>query len=384
MLRRLFLTALTAGSLALTASAQVAPDRVFYRDRAQEGKVVAVEGEVKETAASVQVIAPDKKVKATISAADMVRIDYGVVVGVDRTSQLAAITVETNGDTAKTLAAYRELIKNSPGALSNPKSKRYLDFRELTWSAKAADAKVGDDFKTEGKKIADRLLAFAKANAAGWESWSTARMAARYLCELDDSAAAADAMAVLGGNAGLTPDLRGEARLIEIGYLLRANQRLNAESALKALGAVKDFPATGPLRERFTIFDEVLKAPPAPPERKETDPPVPQEEVEARVAKVKEAAAKIEALIAKAKDLGARGAGYSALGEVLVRHGLMREAMWAYLWVDVVYNADRDEQVKAVHRLVQIFGALKEKDKSGDGEKDRAETYRERLPRIRS
>ena len=77
-----------------------------------------------------------------------------------------------------------------------------------------------------------------------------------------------------------------------------------------------------------------------------------------------------------------RGAGYSALGEVYVRHGLWREAMWAYLWVDVVYNQDRDEQVKAVSRLVQIFGVLKEK--SGDGEKDRAETFRDRLPRIRS
>jgi hypothetical protein len=383
MLRRLFLMAFTAASLALTASAQVPPDRVHYRDRAQEGKVVTVEGEAKETAASVQVIGPDKKVKATISAPDMVRIDYGTLVGIDRTAQLAATTIEANGDAAKSLAAFKSLATNSPGALSNAKSKRYLDFRDLTWSAKVTDAKVGDDFKTEGKKIADRLLAFAKANAASWECWSTARTAARYLCELDESAAAADAMAILGGNAGLTPELRGEARLIEIGYLFRANKRLDADNALKALAADKDFPATGPLRERWTIFDEVVKAPAPPPERKETDPPTPQEEVDARVAKVKEAAAKIEVAIAKAKDASARGAGYSALGELLVRHGLMREAMWAYLWVDVVYNQDHDEQVKAVNRLVRIFGALKEKDKSGDGEKDRAETYRDRLPRIR-
>ena len=383
MLRRFALTAFTAAALALTASAQITPDRVFYRDRAQDGKVVSVEGEAKETAAGVQVIAPDKKVKAAISAADMVRIDYGTVPGVDRTGQLAAITFETNGDAAKAAPEFRKLL-NVTGTLSNPKAKRYLEFRELFWTAKLADAKTGDDFKIEGKKVADRLLAFAKANAASWESWSAARTAARYFCELDDSSAAADAVALLGGNAGLTPELRGEARLAEIGYLLRANKRLDAESALKALAADKDFPATGPLRERWNIFDEVVKAPVPPPERKETDPPAPQEEVDARVAKVKEAVAKIEARIAGAKDAGARGAGYSALGELLVRHGLMREAMWAYLWVDVVYNADRDEQVKAVHRLVQIFGTLKEKDKSGDGDKDRAETYRDRLPRIRN
>ena len=98
---------------------------------------------------------------------------------------------------------------------------------------------------------------------------------------------------------------------------------------------------------------------------------------------MKLASAKIEALIAKSKDLAARGAGYSALGEVFVRHGLWRDAMWAFLWVDVVYNQDRDEQIKAVHRLVQIFTVLKEKEKVGDADKDRADLYRERLPRIR-
>jgi len=382
MLRRVLLPAFTACLVALPAAAQVS-DRIFYHDRAQEGKVVTVDGEAKESAASVQVLAPDKKVKATISAADMVRIDYGAAPGIDRTGQLAAITLESGGDAAKAAGEYRKLLA-VPGATANPKSKRYLEFRELHWSAKIADAKVGDEFKLEGKKVADRLLAFSKANAASWEVWTTARTAARYFCELEDPAAAADAISVLGRNAGLTPELRHEARLVEVGYLFRANKRLDAEAVLKDLAGDKDFPATGPLRERWGIFEEVLKAPLPPPDAKPGDAPVPQEEVDARVAKVKEAAAKIESLIAKAKDLHARGAGYSALGEVLIRHGLLREAMWAYLWVDVVYNQDRDEQVKAVNRLVQIFDGLKEKEKTGDGEKDRAETYRDRLPRIRS
>ncbi len=384
MLRRILLPGFAACVLALPASAQVTNDRVFYMDRAQEGKVVTVEGVAKESASSVQVLAPapDSKVKVTISAADMVRIDYGAVPGVDRTGQLAAITLESGADAAKTLAEYRKLL-TAPGATANPKSKRYLEFRELVWSAKAADAKTGDDFKLEGKKVADRLAAFSKANAASWETWSTARTAARYYCELDDSSAAADAISSLAGNAALTPELRHEARLVEVGYLIRADKRLDAEAVLKGLAADKAFPETGGLRERLGIFEEVVKAPLPPAASKPGDAPVPQEAVDARIAKVKESAAKIEALIAKAKDLQARGAGYGALGEVLVRHGLMREAMWAYLWVDVVYNQDRDEHVKAVGRLVQIFGALKEKEK-GDGDKDRAESYRERLPRIRS
>ncbi len=380
MFRDAFLPAVAALALAGPALAQTTADRVFYRDRAQDGKVLTVEGETKESAAGVQVTGPDKKVK-TISAADLVRIDYSAVPNVDRSGQLAAITLETSADPLKPAGEYRKLLA-VPGAVANPKAKRYLEFRELTWSAKIADAKIGDEFQLEGKKVADRLAAFSKANAASWETWPTARTAARIYCELEDVSTAADTVATLGRNAALTPELRHEAKLLEAGYLFRANKRLDAESVLKELAADKDFPATGPLRERWAIFDEVARAPAPPPEPKAGDPPPSPEETDARVAKVKEAAVKIEALIAKAKDLAARGAGYSALGEVLVRHGLWREAMWAFLWVDVVYNHDRDEQVKAVHRLVRIFTVLKEKEKESD--KDRADTYRDRLPRIRS
>ena len=380
MLRRSFLPILATLFCTVPALAQVTPDRVFYRDR--EGKVNNVDGETKESAASVQVIGPDKKVKNTISAADLVRIDYGTIPGVDRTGQQAAITFEGTGDAVKAVGEYRKLIA-VPGATGNPKSKRYLEFRELIWSSKIADAKTGDDFKHEGKKVADRLAQFSKANIASWEAWTTARLAARYYCELEEISASADTISILSRNAALTPELRHEAKLIEAGYLIRANKGLDAESLLKDLAADKDFPATGPLRERWTIFEEILKAPVPPPERKQTDSPLPAEEIDARTAKVKLAAAKVETLIAKSKDLAARGAGYSALGELFVRHGLWRDAMWAFLWVDVVYNQDRDEQIKAVHRLVQIFTVLKEKEKVGDADKDRADLYRERLPRIR-
>jgi hypothetical protein len=29
--------------------------------------------------------------------------------------------------------------------------------------------------------------------------------------------------------------------------------------------------------------------------------------------------------------------------------------MWSYLWVDVVYNQDRGEHLKAMTRLIRIF-----------------------------
>ena len=169
MLRRFFLPTIASLVFAVPVLAQVTADRVLYRDRTQDGKVVTVEGEAKESASGVQVIGADKKVKA-ISANDMVRVDYGTVPGVERTGQLSAITLETSVDPAKTAGEYRKLM-SFPGATGNPKAKRYLEFRELAWSARIADAKSGDEFKLEGKKVADRLVVYSKANAAGWETW---------------------------------------------------------------------------------------------------------------------------------------------------------------------------------------------------------------------
>src|SRR6185312_13813586 len=86
----------------------------------------------------------------------------------------------------------------------------------------------------------------------------------------------------------------------------------------------------------------------------------------------------IEAEIAKAKDPLVRGTGYSMLGEVYLAAGKakLRDAMWAFLWVEVVYNHDRDEVVKAMTRVAEIFDAQKDED--------RARAYREKLRRYRS
>ena len=88
-----------------------------------------------------------------------------------------------------------------------------------------------------------------------------------------------------------------------------------------------------------------------------------------------ESAAKLQAAIDAASDPAARGLGYTALAELQVANGLPREAMWAYLWVDVVYNQNHDDHVLAVARLVQLFEAM--------GDKERADQFREKLTRVR-
>jgi hypothetical protein len=63
------------------------------------------------------------------------------------------------------------------------------------------------------------------------------------------------------------------------------------------------------------------------------------------------------------------------VGELHLAGGKPREAMWAFLWVETVYSQDRDDVLKALCRLVEVFKA--------QADDDRARVYREKIRRLR-
>jgi len=167
------------------------------------------------------------------------------------------------------------------------------------------------------------------------------------------------AAAVLGELAAvpeLPRDLKYEAKLAETAALIRAGTGPAADGILDGLERDQEF-AGGPLKERLAVLRLAAKLPKTSAAGK---PPE---------------AAKLEEAIAAAKDPLTRGLGYNFLGDLYAAAGQNRDAMWSYLWVDTVYNQDRDEQVVAVRRLVELM------EKAGD--KDRADQFRDKLARIR-
>lgn len=339
------LLAFGLAALAFTPTALGQPgalDKVHYR--AADGKVVAVDAGIKESAAGVQLLTGSR---ALIAPADMIRIDYGDPKGVAKADQFAAITLEDGRDPAKARDAYADLLKKA-GAGAPERTKRYLTFREAIWTGRAADAKTGNEFRAEAPKAAEKLVNFARANKKSWEVWPTARAAARLYTELGDHAKAAALLEELAAVAELPRDLRHEARLAEAGALIRAKQGPAAEGRLDQLEKDKDFPATGPARDRLAVLRAAAKAGDA---------------------------AKLEEAVAKVKDPTAKAVGANFVGDAHRAAGKPRDAMWAYLWADVVFNQDRDEQVYAVGQLVGVFEKL--------GDKERAEQFRDRLPRVR-
>jgi hypothetical protein len=329
-------------------------DTVYFRDRKKDYQVTTARGEVKESAAGVQVVSGGK-VTHTLSPADVVRVEYGKLAGMSDTARLQAVGFEGKEvrDVKDAVAARNFYTDALKAAGADAKSRKFLEFREAIWAARVADAKAGADFEAEAKGAIDKLGTVARAYPKSWEVWPAARAAARLQAETGKPNDAATTLAALGKNPDLPADLRYEARLAELEVLLRSN-RLAADSLAAELAKDKSFPATGPLRELLTVYQALLKA---PPPKGGTKP-----------AEVKA----VEDVIAKATDPGVRAAAHNALGEFYLAHNRPRDAMWEFLWVDTVYNQDKEEVVKAVLRLIEVCPKA--------GQPDVAEKYKERLP----
>jgi hypothetical protein len=349
---------LLLGLTALAAPARGqsgAADKVTYYDRA-DGKVVTTSAVTKESPAGVQLIVGGK-VKALVSPADVVKLEPGDVKGVQLGEVLGARALEGGPDPAKAEAAFAALLKKA-GPTPDPAARRYLTFREAYWAGQVANQKTGAAFRAEAPKAVAKLAAAGRLARKSWEVWPALRSAARLEMELGDYAKAAATLTELAGTPGLPADLRYEAKLAAAAAQVRAGQGSAAEGALDQLAADKSFPASGPLRDRLTVLRAAAKVPAGGGAKPTADQ-----------------LAALEKAVNAAKDPVAKAVGYNFLGDGKLALGRTRDAMWDYLWVDVVYTRDRDEHLLADHRLAALF------DRAND--KDRAEQFREKLPRVR-
>jgi tetratricopeptide (TPR) repeat protein len=66
------------------------------------------------------------------------------------------------------------------------------------------------------------------------------------------------------------------------------------------------------------------------------------------------------------EDARTRAAAHLGRGDCHRLQKRYREAMWDYLWVDTVYNQDRDQHAHALYHLIEVFAKLSEPAKSKD------------------
>ena len=353
---------LTAGLVALAAVPPTAaqppagPEKATVTFRTPDGKILTELAEVKESPGRLEVTYG--KNKAVLNAADILRVEPANLAGANANEVATARALEDGKDAGKAAASYAEQSKKSAGAPE--RTRRYLALKEATLSTKVADAKTGPDFEVEAKKALEKWAAVPPLSRKSYEIWPASKVAARLQAELGDYGKAAATLGTLAATPDLPKELRYEALLLQATVNLRGKQLAAVDATVAQLEKDKEFP-TGGLRDRLNVLKVAAKVslPASPP----ATPPSGED------------AAKLQAAIDAAKDLIAKGLGYAALGELHAANGQPREAMWAYLWVDVVYNQEHDDQVLAVGRLVQLFDAM--------GDKDRADQFREKLTRVR-
>jgi hypothetical protein len=322
-------------------------DRIYYRDKKDSLK--NVEGDLKPGPAGYQVISGGK-VLTTISPADIVRAIPGDLPPIDRKDVLAQAALEEKKDWEKARLGYAEMLKKT--ASPPEKTRRFLEFKVATLTARVADDAADDSgWKEKTEEAAKLLETYLVAYPGGWEAWPAARTCARLQIELGDYQKAARTWGKAAQSPDLPADLRAEAGLQEIDLLIRAKQYAVAGAKTEAM--LKGATA-GLVKDKLTIYQLTIKAAGADP-----------------VAGIKP----IEDDIAKTKDPGVRAVGYGMIGELYLIADKPREAMWAFLWVEVVYNQDRDEVVKAMVRVTDTFRM--------QNDEERVRSYRDKLRRYR-
>ncbi|CAN5604168.1 hypothetical protein BH11PLA2_BH11PLA2_06140 [soil metagenome] len=349
-------SAILACSLTVTllALAQAQPgglsDTVKYRTK--DGAEKTSFGELKETPAGI-VITSNGKTVATIAPHDVIAVYYGKMAGVDGQVRQELPQWDAKGG-LEARNKYADLLKTASGAGADERTKRFLEFRVAVLSAKVADTKTGEEFKTEAAAAIDKLTTVARSYTKSWEAYPAARHAARLQAEIGKYSDAATTLATVAKIDGLPPELKGEAKLGEVDALFRSGSALSAAPAIEELGK-SAATLTNAQKDRLNVFQAALKG-----AQDKTEP-----------AKVNAAAVAVRTLVDKMTDPVARAGAHNTLGELFFMANMTRDAMWEYLWVEAVYNQDKEEVIKALDRLATIFEKL--------GEKDRAAVYREKL-----
>jgi hypothetical protein len=325
-------------------------DRIYYREKKdRDGNPKFVEGEVKLTPAGYQIFTGGKSI--SVSPLDIVRVTPADLPGVDAKDLSSVGQTELSKEWEKARVGYDELRKKA-GAPPE-KVRQFLDFKVATMTARAADLTPDDAGWKEKATAASTLLTqYLSDHKTGWEVYPAGRTSARLQTELGQHEAAARLWAKLATSAEVPADLRQEALFQEVDSLIRAKRYPDAGN--RAAEAIKTATAGAP-KDRLNICQIVAK-------KAETDP--------------LQGVAPIEEEIAKTKDPVTRAVGYAMLGELYLAANKPREAMWMELWVEVVYNQDRDEVTKALCRLAETFQA--------QGDEERAKATREKLRRHRA
>jgi hypothetical protein len=342
-----------------TVRGQPAPaDKITVRDR-KDGSTKTYDGQFKVGPGGFQVFGGEKfdKVIATITPDDIIKVVIGELPSVERSVILGLNAKEEKKDYDGARVGYQDLFKKSAGAPE--KSKRYLQFKVAYLNNKIVDDLDADKgWKAKAEDAVKTWADFLQDYKSGWELWPAVRSCTRLQIELGKHDDAARTWSRLSKNTDMPPDAKLEASLQEIDLQIRAGKEQKGQYSTAAVAASELLKtAAGPKKDRLVIYEIAAKA--------------------GADGKPLDGIDKIKAEMEKTKDASVHATGFSMMGELYLADGKKpRDAMWMFLWVETVMNQDKDEALKAISRLAEMFEAQMDEDQS--------KKYRDKLKRFRN
>jgi hypothetical protein len=310
-----------------------AQDAVTFRDRSVKGErpIQTIKADIEsESLAGIKISG------RLIPSVDVIDVQY-VTPGFIRLDLPNAISAETAHKYDDAIREYRGMLAR-PEVSKSAGLQRHFEYKIATLTAAKADG-PGDDARAG---IA-ALQKFTKDYPDCWQRVAATRAIARLSYEFNppNFEQSRKAYEELMAASGATPEIKSECGFAIVDSLMRSRQ---VDAAQKQLSAV---PKGDPRIEYYRI---VCNSKPDDPS---------------------EAIAKLEEAQGKAEEMQ-KATVYNLLGDCQRLDPKRRkDALFSYLWVDVVYNQDPVEVAKAQSRLAELFLELKDEN--------RAKIYRDKL-----
>ncbi len=242
------------------------------------------------------------------------------------------------------LKSYREILPRLAGEKSKF-AERHVQYK----IARLLASRTEEDLSPMESSLA-ALVRFTKEHSDGWQISQAAKLLAQLQLDRGDLDGARMTYERLAAVANIPKEVRQDCELGVIETFIRGKKFTQAEGRLQAL--LKGVPANDPQAARVAVY---------------------QAKCAGASGQLANAVAQLENIIAKTTDRDLKALAYNALGDCYRLNAKPREALWPYLWVDVIYHQDRQEHLKAMAELSKLF------EEQGDAA--RAKEYKDKLKR---
>jgi predicted negative regulator of RcsB-dependent stress response len=312
--------------------------------RGQEKPLI---GNVKSEDAKTVVVVTDpkkKKGEETIPSADIVEIYYENITpstltvkgGAYRTGKDAEKEAETDDPATRkkaislAIASYLETLKTMTRDTNAQKyAARNLEYKVAILTLKQATDQLSTD------RAIKKLQDFSKKFPDSWQNNIVMPTIAQFHLDSKEYKEAANTYQEIADMDVFSEGVRREAELKVVEVMVRDGKIEDANRRLDTLAKkAANNPATASRVKlaRAEVF-------------------IGQKQFDAASKLLKE-------VLKTNNDKQIKAMAHNSLGEVLYKDGKYNEALWEFLWVDAVFNQDRNQHAKALYYLWKTFEQL--------------------------